>query len=132
MNCSIELNLPRLAKKQVFTRGRMPLLAPTAINQMWALDFIHHTLYDGRKFRLLNVIDEASREALRRDCGNSFSGRRPVRVMDDLIDFYGKPPAIRMDDGPEMTSDLIIILAEEHGVELRFIQSGNPNQNVYG
>ncbi len=78
------------------------------------------------------MIDEANREALRMDCGNSFPGRRLVRVMDDLIDFYGEPRAIRMDNGPEMTSDLFIISAEEHGVELRFIQSGNPNQNVYG
>ncbi len=68
----MKLNLPRRAKKRVFTRERMPLLAPTDINQMWALDFMHDTLYDGRKFRLLNVIDEANREALRMECGNSF------------------------------------------------------------
>ena len=67
---------------------------------MWALYFIHDTLYDGRKFKLLNVIDEASREALRIECGSSFPARPLVRVMDELIDFYGKPRAIRMDNGP--------------------------------
>ena len=129
--CSMKLNLPRRAKKRVFTRERVPLLAPTAINQMWALDFMHDTLYDGRKFRLLNVIDEANREALRMECGNSFPARRLVRVMDELIDFYGKPRAIRMDNGPEMTSDLFVSWAQEHGIELRFIQPGKPNQNAY-
>ena len=129
--CSMKLNLPRRAKKRFFTRERVPLLAPTAINQMWALDFMHDTLYDGRKFRLLNVIDEANREALRMECGNSFPASRLVRVMDELIDFYGKPRAIRMDNGPEMTADLFVSWAQEHGIELRFIQPGKPNQNAY-
>ena len=129
--CSMKLNLPRRAKKRVFTRERMPLLVPTAINQMWALDFMHDTLYDGRKFRLLNVIDEANREALRMECGSSFPARRLVRVMDELIDFYGKPRAIRMDNGPEMTSDLFVTWAKELGIELRYIQPGKPNQNAY-
>jgi len=61
--CSMKLNLPRRSKKRVFTSEHASLLAPTATNQMFALDFMHDTLYDGRKFRLLNVIDEANREA---------------------------------------------------------------------
>jgi transposase InsO family protein len=60
----MKLNLPRRAKKRVITRERQPLAAPEAVNQTWALDFMHDTLYDGRKFRLLNVIDEGNREAL--------------------------------------------------------------------
>ena len=63
--CSMKLNLPRRTKKRVITRERQPLVAPEAVNQTWALDFMHDTLYDGRKFRLLNVIDEGNREALR-------------------------------------------------------------------
>ena len=77
------------------------------------------------------MIDEANREALRMECGNSFPARRLVRVMDELINFYGKPRAIRMDNGPEMTSDLFVSWAQEHGIELRFIQPGKPNQNAY-
>jgi putative transposase len=50
--CSMKLNLPRRTKKRVITRERQPLVAPDSVNQMWALDFMHDTLYDGRKFRL--------------------------------------------------------------------------------
>ncbi len=59
---------------------------------------MHDTLYHGRKFRLLNVIDEGNREALRIECGSSIPSTRLLRVLDELIDFYGKPQAIRMDN----------------------------------
>jgi len=53
----MKLNLPRRIKKRIITRECQPLLTPAAVNQMWALDFMHHALYGGRKFQLLNVID---------------------------------------------------------------------------
>ncbi len=129
--CSMKLNLPRRTKKRVMTRERQPLVAPETVNQMWALDFMHDTLYDGRKFRLLNVIDEGNREALRIECGSSIPSSRLLRVMDELIEFYGKPQAIRMDNGPEMTSAKFVSWAEQHGIALRFIQPGKPNQNAF-
>ena len=58
----MNLKVQRRVKKKGFTREGVPMLAPTAINQMWALDFMDDTLYDGSKFRLLNVMDEANRE----------------------------------------------------------------------
>ncbi len=63
--CRIKLNLPRRTKRRVVTRERQPLVVPESVNQVWALDLIHETLYDVRKFRLLNVNDEGNREALR-------------------------------------------------------------------
>ena len=126
------LNLPRRAKKRVFTREQVSLLAPTVINQIRTLDFFwHDTLHYSSKFRLLNVIDEANREALRMACGSQFPAWRLVRVMAELIDFYCKPMPFRMDNGPEMSSDLFVSWAQEHCVELRFIQPGKPNQNLY-
>jgi len=92
-------------KKRVITRERQPLGGSTQLNQVWALDFMRDTLYDGRPFRTLNVIDEGNRKALRIECGTSIPSARLVRAMDQLIEVYGAPEAIRMDNGPEMTSE---------------------------
>lgn len=60
--CSLKLNLPRRTKKRVITRDRQPLAAPPTVNQVWAPDFMHGTLHDGRKFRLLSVIEAGNRQ----------------------------------------------------------------------
>lgn len=64
------------------------------------------TMYDGQPFRTLNVIDEGNRVALRIECGTSIPSGRFVRIMEQLIEVYGKPQAIRLDNGPEMTSQM--------------------------
>jgi putative transposase len=89
------------------------------------------TLYDGRPFRTLNVIDEGNREALRVECGTSIPSARLLRAMNQLIEVYGIPKAIRLDNGPEMTSEAFIEWAKEKGIELLFIQPGKPNQNAF-
>jgi putative transposase len=89
------------------------------------------TLYDGRVFRTLNVIDEGNREALRIECGTSIPSARVVRVMSQLIEVYGKPEAIRLDNGPELTAEVFVEWAARHGVKLLFIQPGKPNQNAF-
>lgn len=129
--CAMRLNLKRKAKKRFLTRERQPLLSSQALNQVWALDFMRDTLYDGRPFRTLNVIDEGNREGLRIECGTSIPSARLVRVMEQLIEVYGKPQAIRMDNGPEMTSQAFTDWAEGHRVKLLFIQPGKPNQNAF-
>ncbi len=77
------------------------------------------------------MIDEGNREALRIECGSSIPSSRLLRVLDELIDFYGKPQAIRMDNGPEMTSAKFVSWAEQQEIELRYIQPGKPNQNAF-
>ena len=89
------------------------------------------TLYDGRPFRTLNVIDECNREALRIECGTSIPSSRVVRVLNQLVEVYGRPEAICLDNGPELTTDSFVDWAEEHGVKLMFIQPGKPNQNAF-
>ena len=96
--CAMKLNLQRKAKKRVITRERHPLGTAMELNNIWALDFMRDTMYDGKPFRTLNVIDEGNREALRIECGTSIPSGRLVRVMDQLIEVYGKPQAIRMDN----------------------------------
>lgn len=87
--------------------------------------------FDGRPFRTLNVIDEGNREALRIECGTSIPSSRVVRVLNQLVEVYGRPEAIRLDNGPELTADTFVDWAQEHGVKLLFIQPGKPNQNAF-
>jgi hypothetical protein len=91
----MRLNLKRKAKKRIATRGPQPLLLSAELNRVWALDFMRDTMYDGRPLRTLNVIDEGNREALRIECGTSISATRVVRVLNQLVEVYGKPEAIR-------------------------------------
>ena len=128
--CEMKLNMKRRTKKRVITRQAQPLDYIQAVNHTWTLDFMRDTLYDGRPFRTLNVIDEGNREALRIEVGTSISAARVVRVMNELIEVYGKPVAIRLDNGPELTAELFTDWAKDHGIELRFIQPGKPNQNA--
>ena len=129
--CEMGLNLPRRTKKRIAHREPIALEAGTSINQGWALDFMHDSLYDGRRFRTLNVIDEANREALTIEIGTSIPARRLIRTMSRLIDWYGAPESIRMDNGPEMTSHEFTEWAASQGIQLRYIQPGEPNQNAY-
>jgi putative transposase len=87
--CAMKLNLQRKAKKRLVTRERQPLQTHREVNRAWALDFMRDTMYDGRPFRTLNVIDEGNREALRIECGTSIPSARLVQAC--LI-AAGSPP----------------------------------------
>lgn len=77
------------------------------------------------------MIDEGNREALRIEIGTSIPAARVVRVMDQLLEVYGRPEAIRLDNGPELTADLFVQWAQDHDIALHFLQCGKPNQNVF-
>jgi len=129
--CALRLNLPRRTKRRVPSRLRQPLVAPTTLNGVWALDFMHDTLYGGRCFRTLNVIDEANREALAIETGTSIPASRVVRTLEQLIEIYGRPSAIRCDNGPELTSQAFTEWCEAQKIEIRYIQPGKPDQNAF-
>lgn len=112
-------------------RERQPLGIATEVNVVCALDFMRDTLYDGRPFRTLNMIDESNREALRIESGTPIPSACLLRNMNQLIEAYGVPKVIRVDNGPEMTSEAFIELAKEMGIELLFIQPGKLNQKRF-
>src|SRR6266536_6135240 len=101
------------------------------MNVVWALDFMRDTLYGGRVFRTLNVIDEANRGALGIDVAVSIPAVRVIAFVTQLIDLHGRPRAIRCDNGPELTSDAFTEWCKSQNIELRFIQPGKPDQNAY-
>jgi putative transposase len=129
--CKMRLNLARRTKKRLPLRTRQPLAVPAAVNAVWSVDFMSDCLYDGRRFRTLNVIDEGVREALAIEIDTNLPAKRVVRVLERLVELRGIPRAIRMDNGPELIAEDFVAWCERHGVEPRYIQPGKPDQNAY-
>jgi putative transposase len=129
--CALRLNLPRRTKRRAPKRVQHPLAAPATLNQTWALDFMTDTIYDGRRFRTLNVIDEGNREGLAIEVGMSLPSVRVIAVLDELVAMHGTPAALRVDNGPELTSIALTRWCAQHGVALHYIQPGKPQQNAY-
>lgn len=129
--CELGLNIPRRTKRRIPKREPTPLAAGACVNRGWALDFMHDVLYDGRRFRTLNVIDEANREALAIQVAQSLPASMLIRTMDRLVDWYGAPKSIRMDNGPGITSREFVAWAQRRGIALNDIEPGEPNQNAY-
>lgn len=129
--CQLGLNHKRRTKKRIPVRFRQPLDTVPSPNVVWALDFMHDALYVGRRFRTLNVLDEGVREALAIEIDTSLTGERVVRVLERLKAWRGLPQAIRCDNGTELTSQVFMDWCQEHGIEIRYIQPGKPNQNAF-
>jgi putative transposase len=127
----MRLNLPRRTKKRIPTREPQTLEVPAAPNAIWAMDFMSDALYQGRRFRTLNILDEGVREALEIVIDTSIPSGRLIRTLEQLESWRGLPQAIRCDNGPEIISQVFVDWCEERGIKIRYIQPGKPNQNAY-
>jgi len=101
----------------------------TRANQCWALDFVHDTLSNGRKLKLLTVIDTYTRESLKIEVDHSLNGEAVVRAFDEIIEQRGKPELILSDNGTEFTSNKVIHWQKERGIKWEYIEPGKPQQN---
>jgi len=128
---AMALHLKRKPKKRLPARAAQTLVLPLWANQTWSLDFMSDSLSNGRTFRTLNVIDDYNREALWIEVDTSLPAERVVRVLEQLLDWRGKPASIRMDNGPELISQRLESWAQEKHIELLHIQPGKPAQNAY-
>ncbi|WP_310165942.1 IS3 family transposase [Pseudoxanthomonas japonensis] len=127
----LELNL-RIKPKKRLVRGKPePLAVPETINQTWSMDFMHEQLADGRSFRLFNVLDDYNREGLGIEADLSLPSARVIRSLEQIIQWRGKPRAIRCDNGPEYISGTLLAWAERNGIRIEHIQPGKPQQNAY-
>lgn len=127
----MKLNIRRRAKKRLPERVKQPLSIPTAPNQVWSIDFMSDSLADGRKVRILNIIDDFNRESLAVEVDTSIPARRVIRVLERLIAEKGCPANIRCDNGPEFISHLLNEWCAARKITLQFIQPGRPMQNAY-
>jgi putative transposase len=125
------LNVRRKAKRRLPQRIKEPLLVPQAINQGWSMDFLCDSLVDGRRFRLLNIIDDFNRESLAIEVDTSLPALRVIRVLQRLVESRSKPEVIRVDNGPEFISDKLQQWCEDQHIRLQFIQPGKPVQNAF-
>jgi putative transposase len=111
--------------------SRAPMALPQGRNQRWSLDFVADMLTDGRRFRILAIVDDFTRECLGLVADTSLSGLRVVRELDVIIALRGKPSSIVSDNGTELTSMAILHWCQETGIEWHYIAPGKPTQNAF-
>jgi putative transposase len=127
----LKLNMKRKGKRRLPARILHPLETVHRINVSWSMDFMSDALVSGRKFRVLNLLDDFNREALAIEVDTSLRAERVIRVLDQIVKWRGKPLRIRVDNGPEFISNKLGLWCEEHKINLQFIQPGKPSQNAY-
>ncbi|WP_244473932.1 IS3 family transposase [Rhizobium sp. Leaf321] len=110
---------------------RRPLARPSRANERWSLDFVSDAFTDGRRFRVLAVVDDFTRECLALVADTSLSGRRLARELDAVITRRGKPRTIVSDNGTEMTSMAILEWCQNTYVDWHYIAPGKPMQNGF-
>jgi putative transposase len=139
MNLKKLRRLYREERLQVRRRGgrkralgtRRPMLVPDSVNRRWSLDFVSDAFTDGRRFRVLAVVDDFSRECLALVADTSLSGHRVARELDALIALRGRPEMIVSDNGTELTSMAILAWCQRTGVDWHYIAPGKPMQNGF-
>ena len=127
----LELNLRIKPRRRIRRDYPGELDVPREPNQVWSMDFMSDGLRDGRTIRTFNVIDDYNREGLGIEVDFSLPAPRVIRALDQIIEWRGKPAALRCDNGPEYISQALVAWANEHRITLIYIQPGKPTQNAY-
>ena len=118
-------------KRRVKAKLRRDRVAATKPNEVWAMDFVHDQLFDGRKVRILTIVDTFSRYAPAIDVKQSYRGMDVVETLDRVARQVGYPKTIRLDNGPEFVSKELDLWAYLRGVTLDFSRPGKPTDNAY-
>jgi len=128
--CEEKLQVRSKPRKKL-QRPRQPLGVPERVNERWSMDFVSDQLHNGRRFRVLNVVDDFSREMVGQLVSVSISGRQVARFLDELIEQRQPPKKVVCDNGTEFTSKAMFFWSKETGITLGFIQPGKPTQNAF-
>jgi putative transposase len=119
----------RARRRAIGTRA--PIVVEAKANARWSLDFVHDQFANGRRFRVLNIVDDVTRECLAAIPDTSISGRRVARELTALIDRRGKPGLIVSDNGTEFTSNAMFAWTQDQEIAWHFIAPGKPMQNGF-
>jgi putative transposase len=138
INCKRTWRLYTEARLQVrtkwrkkLTRPRIPMLVPLQRNERWSMDFVHDQLAGGCRFRVLNIVDDFSRECIGQLVDTPLSGQRVARYLSQLIEMRGRPQSMVCDNGTEFTCKAMYFWSQEQQVRRDFIQPGKPTQNAF-
>jgi putative transposase len=118
-------------RKKTGSHARVPLPVPTAVNQQWSMDFVADRLENGRRFRLLTIVDQFSRECVMIEVDHSLTGHRVVACLEALKKTRGLPQGIVVDNGTEFDSNAMDAWAYFNKVKLQFIRPGKPTENAF-
>jgi len=124
----LKVRCRRRRKRALGTRA--PMMLPGRINQRWSLDFVSDTLSDGRRFRILCIVDDFSRECLATVVDTSLGGVRVVRELERLTLERTLPETVVSDNGTELTSGAVLRWATRR-VAWHYIEPGKPVQNAF-
>jgi transposase InsO family protein len=116
-------------RKAIGTRA--PILVEAKANARWSLDFVHDQFANGRRFRILNVVDDVTKECLGAIPDTSISGKRVVRELMAIIERRGKPRMIVSDNGTEFTCNAMLAWCKDNRIDWHFIAPGKPMQNGF-
>lgn len=125
------LKFKRRGKRRIPARVKQPLVAAANINTTWSMDFMSDALVGGRRIRILNIMDDYTREALSVHADYSIPSISVIEQLEILEVKRGLPSMIRVDNGPEFTSIEFTRWCENKNIKIIFIQPGKPTQNAY-
>jgi len=126
-----ELAVKRRKRRKEVMVPREPLTLPVRRNEVWSMDFVMDALANGRRLKVLTVVDDCTKEAVDLVADFGISGHYVTRILDQVARFRGYPKAVRTDQGPEFTGRALDQWAYQHGVQLKLIQPGKPTQNAF-
>lgn len=121
----------RTKRRKKLRRPRIPMIVPSRANERWSMDFVSDQLANGRRLRVLNVVDDFTRECVLQVVDFSISGERVARAFDHLAQSRPLPSTLVCDNGPEFTSKAMFFWARARRIKLHFIQPGKPTQNAF-
>jgi putative transposase len=111
--------------------ARRPIVVPDGENQRWSLNFVSDAFTGGRRFRILAVADDPTRESLTPIADTSLSGLRVTRELDRVISERGMPGTIVSDNGTEFTSMAVLRWVQDNGIDWPYNAPGKPTQNAF-
>lgn len=126
-----QLQIKRRRRKKVPVTDRQPLERPTTANEVWSMDFVFDRVANGRSLKILGIVDDGTHESVALHPEHAIGGDHLVRVLEQVCAARGYPKVIRTDNGKEFTGKAMLSWAYAHGVKLRLIEPGKPNQNAY-